>query len=262
MKVAIRLGTLGTGSLKKDIQRSLAIGVHGLQLCVVGTELDPRELSRTGREELTDYIESFGFDLAALSGELGGFADSATMDERMARSRAMLDLCADLRSPILCVDPGSAPSAGSQRHEEFVGAIRDLARYALERNLRVALTTGDESAEQLAALVASVRNEGLGVNYDPAALVSRGFDPVSQLKPLARSIVHVQARDAARGSIQEPGEECGLTKGDAGIEEVIATLHGGGYSGYVSVATARDEDLASLAVESVTWLKKQEGVEP
>ncbi|MDZ4858124.1 MAG: sugar phosphate isomerase/epimerase family protein [Candidatus Hydrogenedentes bacterium] len=262
MKVAIRLGSLGTGSLKKDIQRSLAIGVHGLQLRVVDTELDPRELSDSGREEFVDYIESFGFDLPAISGELSGFADPATVDERVARTRSIIDLSVDLHCPVVCVDPGVAPADGTQRHVEFVGAIRDLANYALERDIRIALTTGDDSVERLSVLIASVNSEGLRVNYEPAALVSHGFDPIAGLDTVVRKIAHVQARDAARGSITEPGAERPLSKGDARIEELISVLLNNGYTGFLSVATQRDEDLAGIAVEAVTWLQKQEGVDP
>jgi len=262
MKVAICLGTLGTGSLKKDIQRCLAIGVQGLQLRVVDTELDPKELTGSGREEFADYIESFGFEVPSLWGALGGFADPGSMDERMNRTRAMLDLCVELRCPLLCVEPGAAPENGTQAYSEFTGALRDLANYALERDVRLAVTTGTDSAERLAQVLADVKSEGARVNYDPAALVARGHDPLSGFGGLSRAIAHVQARDAVRGSILEPGEEVSLTKGDSGIEALLQMLNDVGYTAFLSVATERDADLAAIAVESVTWLKKQDGVDP
>ena len=262
MKIGIRLGSLGTGSLKKDMQRTLAIGVHGIQLRVVDTEIDPRNLSPSGREELADYIDSFGFEVPALSGELGGFGDSATVDERISRTRAMLDLCVTLRAPNLTVDAGPLAQSGSRAYDLHADAVRDLGQYAMEHNVRLALTTGTEPFAQLVAFIAHVKSEGLRINHDPAELCRHGFDPIADLKANVRFVSHAQARDAARGEVLSSGEERPLTKGDAQIEEIIAIVRDGGYDGFLSVAWERDEDLAKNAVEAVTWLQRQDGVDP
>ncbi len=262
MKIGIRLGSLGTGSLKKDMQRTLAIGVHGIQLRVVNTEIDPRNLSPSGREELADYIDSFGFEVSALSGELGGFGDSATVDERVSRTRDLLDLCVTLRAQNLTVDAGAISPSGSRGYDLHADAVRELGRYALEHNVRLALSTGTEPIAQLVSFIAHVKGGGLGINYDPAELCRRGFDPIADLKANVRMVSHVQARDAARGDALALGEERPLTKGDAQIEESIAIVRDGGYDGFLSVAWDRDEDLAKNAVEAVTWLQRQDGVDP
>lgn len=262
MKIGIRLGSLGTGSLKKDMQRTLAIGVHGIQLRVVNTEIDPRNLSASGREELADYIDSFGFEVSALSGELGGFGDSATVDERVKRTRDMLDLCITLHAANLTVDAGTVAQSGTRAYELQADAVRDLGQYALERNIRLALTTGTEPIAQLAAFIAQVKSEGLRINYDPAELCRRGFDPIADPRPNVRLVSHVQARDAVRGDVLSIGDERPLAKGDAQIEEAIAVVRDGGYDGFLSVAWDRDEDLAQNAVEAVTWLQRQDGVDP
>lgn len=262
MKVGLRLGSLGTGSLKKDFQRALAIGVHGVQLRAVDTEIDPRELSPSGREELADYIDSFGFDLSALSGELGGFIDSSTVDERVSRARAMLDLCVELRAPLLVTDAGAIPEANSSAFDVVFGAIRELAENAVARDVRVALSTGMEDIAKLTVFVQQVKSEGLRINYDPAALCRRGFDPLAQVKSAGALVAHVHARDAARGEPFAPGAERPLSKGDAQMEDAIAILRECGYDGYLSVVWDRDEDLAANAVEAVTWLKRQDGVDP
>jgi sugar phosphate isomerase/epimerase len=262
MKVGLRLGSLGTGSLKKDLQRALAIGVHGVQLRVVDTEIDPRALSGSGREELVDYVESFGFELPALAGELGGFADPATMDERVNRTRAMIDLCVDLRSPHLTVEAGAIPETGSRQYDALAEAVHALSTYALERDVRLALTTGTEGVERLAEFVTRVKSEGARLNYDPANLCRRGHDPIAGVKQVGRSIAHVQARDAMRGDSNAIGLECSLTKGDAHFEKAMSVLRDCEYDGYLSVARDRDKDLAANAVEAVTWLMRQDGVEP
>ena len=262
MKAGIRLGSLGTGSLKKDLQRVLAIGVYGVQLRAADTEIDPRAMSRSGREELADYIESLGFEVPALAGELGGFAEPASVDERVARTRAMLDLCIDLRAPLLTVDAGAVGEPRSRSYDAIMDAIRDLAGYALERDRRLTLTTGTEGIEQLAAFAAHAKSEGLRINYAPADLCRRGLDPVAGLKSAGRWIAHVQACDALSGTALSPGDECPLTKGGARFDEALAALRELGYDGHLSVGWTRDEDLAANAVGAVTWLKRQDGVDP
>ncbi|MCC6797512.1 MAG: sugar phosphate isomerase/epimerase [Candidatus Hydrogenedentes bacterium] len=262
MKIGIRLGSLGTGSLKKDMQRTLAIGVHGIQLRVMDTEIDPRNLSASGREELADYIDSFGFEVSALSGELGGYGDSATVDERMARTRDMLDLCIKLRASNLTVDAGAVAEPGTRNYELHAGAVRELGQYALERNIRLAVTTGTEPIAQLSTFISQIKSEGLRINYDPAELCRRGFDPIADIKPMAHLVSHVQARDAVRGDVLSIGDERPLTHGEAQIEEAIAVVREGGYDGFLSVAWDRDDDLAKNAVEAVTWLQRQDGVDP
>lgn len=262
MKAGIRLGSLGTGSLKKDLQRVLAIGVSGVQLRVADGELSPGELSPSGREELADYIESFGFEIPALSGELGGFGDSATVDERVSRTRDMLGLCVDLHAPLLTVDTGAVSGLGPRDYDLVTAAVRETANYALERDVRLALSTGTEGLDALAKFIAHVKSEGVRVNYDPAELCRRGNDPMAGIQSIVRQIAHVQARDAVRGNATTIGAERALTKGDAQIEEVIRTLHEESYDGFLTVAWDRDEDLAANAVEAVTWLKRQNGVEP
>ena len=215
-----------------------------------------------GREELADYIDSFGFEVPALAGELGGYADSGSVDERVSRTRDLLDLCVSLHASNLTVDAGPVSQPGTRTFELHADAIRELGRYALERNVRLALTTATEPVAQLAAFLAQIKSEGLRINYDPAEMCRRGFDPIADLKANVRLVSHVQARDAARGETFALGEERPLTEGVAKIEEAISIVRDGGYDGFLSVAWDRDEDLAKNAVEAVTWLQRQDGVDP
>jgi len=137
-----------------------------------------------------------------------------------------------------------------------------VAQYALERDRRIALTTATGPIDRLAAFAAHVKSEGVRINYDPAELCRRGHDPVAGLKQIARMIAHVQARDAHAGSPDAPGAECPLATGGARIEEALSVLLESGYDGHLSVAWDHDEDLAANAVAAVTWLKRQDGVDP
>ncbi|MFA6239991.1 MAG: sugar phosphate isomerase/epimerase [Candidatus Hydrogenedentales bacterium] len=264
MKVGIILGSLGTGSLKRDLQRAMAIGVHGIQLWVVNNELDPRELSRTGREELVDYMDSLGLERSALCGDVGGFCDPGTVDENIARTKSVFDLCVDLHTPILTTHIGTVPDdATSRAYQELVGAVRDISDYAVNRGCCLAIETGPESAEALAQFIVDVKSNGAKANYDPANLCMAGFDHIGGVKALAPYIVHTHAKDGVFESEKKgKGLEMPLGKGDVDFPRYLAALRDVSYSGFLTVERECGDDPASDIVEAVTFLKRQEGVEP
>jgi sugar phosphate isomerase/epimerase len=73
-----------------------------------------------------------------------------------------------------------------------IRAIRDrLAGY----DIRVALETGQESAETLASVLREV--ERIGVNFDPANMILYGMgDPVAALRSLLPRVWQVHVKDA------------------------------------------------------------------
>lgn len=264
MKVGILLGTLGAGSLKRDLQRAMAIGIHGIQLWAVNNELDPRELSRSGREEFAGYLDSLGLELSALCGDIGGFADPATVDERIERTKAVFDLCIDLQTPILTTHIGAVPDdASSRAYLDLASAVRDVSEYAVNRGCCLAIETGPESAESLAGFIAVVKSDGTKVNYDPANLCMNGFDHIGGVKTLAPHIVHTHAKDGVYESGKHGKyQEVALGKGDVDFPRYLAALRDISYTGFLTVEREHGDDPAAGMVEAVTFLKRQEGVEP
>ncbi|MBX7258329.1 MAG: sugar phosphate isomerase/epimerase [Candidatus Hydrogenedentes bacterium] len=264
MKVGIILGSLGTGSLKRDLQRAMAIGVHGIQLWVVDNELDPRELSGSGREELADYMESLGLECTALCGDVGGFADLSVADERIARTKSFIDLCVDLKTPILTTHIGTVPDdASSRAYQDLANAVREVSEYAVNRGCCLAIETGPESAESLAGFIAAVKSDGTKVNYDPANLCMNGFDHIGGVKTLAPYIVHTHAKDGVYESGKHGKyQEVPLGKGDVNFPRYLAALRDISYTSFLTIEREHGDDPAADIVEAVTFLKRQEGVEP
>lgn len=264
MKVGIILGTLGTGSLRRDLQRAMAIGAHGVQLWIVDNELDPKHLTGTGRQELADYMESLGLERSALCGDIGGFADSATVDQRVARTKTMFDLCVDLKTPILTTHIGIVPEdRDSKAYAALVDAVREVANYAARRDCCFATETGPESGEHLAAFLKAVESAGAKVNYDPANLCMNGFDHLNDARMLREYIVHTHAKDGIyRSGAEGQYQEVPLGKGDVDFPEYLAILREIGYSGYLTIERECGDDPVADIVEAVTFLKKQKGVDP
>jgi sugar phosphate isomerase/epimerase len=257
MKVGIILGSLGLG-LKGDLRRAKEIGAHGVQLWVVDNELDPRTLTRTGAEDLKVYMHSLGLERSALCGDIGGFCDPATVDERIARTKQMFDLCVQLNTPILTTHIGTVPEdSASRAYSSLVDAVREVAEYAAARGCCFATETGPESGETLAKFLDVVHSEGAKVNFDPANLCMSGFDYLEDVRALRRFIVHTHAKD---GLAKQP-KEVALGQGDVDFPEYLTELRGIGYSGYLTIERECGDDPVKDIVEAVQFLKTLEGVD-
>ena len=251
-----------SASLPMDLRPALAkarqIGAHGVQLWVAHNELDPRNLSASGRTELVAYMDGLGLERSALCGDIGGFADPATVDERIAHTKEMFDLCVDLQTPILTTHIGVVPEDNdSSAYGALVDAVREVANYAAERQCCFATETGPESGASLAAFLNLVDSPGAKVNYDPANLCMAGYDQIGDVQALKDYIVHTHAKDGIR---DEP-KEVPLGKGDVDFPAYMAALREIGYSGYLTIERECGDDPLADIIEAINFLQTLEGVD-
>lgn len=258
MKVGIITASLPM-EIKAALKKAKEIGAHGVQLWIVNNDLDPRALSRSGREELKTYMAGLGLERSALCGDIGGFADPATVDAHVARTKEMFDLCVDLDTPILTTHIGVVPEdRASTQYRDLVMAVREVAEYAANRGCCFAAETGPEPGEGLAQFLREVNSGGAKVNFDPANLCMSGFDHIADLRALKDFVVHTHAKDGKFGV----EKEVPLGQGDVGFPEYLATLREVGYTGYLTIERECGDDPVADIVEAVNFLKRQKGVEP
>jgi L-ribulose-5-phosphate 3-epimerase len=257
----MRIGIISASlpmELKAGLRKAKEIGAHGVQLWIAHNELDPKVLTRSGREELLTYMASLGLERSALCGDIGGFADPATVDERIAHTKLMFDLCVDLHTPILTTHIGLVPDdKDSRAYHDLVEAVREVAEYAAKRECCFATETGPESGQALADFLRAVNSRGAKVNYDPANMCMAGFDHLDDVRVLAEFIVHTHAKDGLRSS----DKEVALGKGDVNFPDYLAVLREIRYNGYLTIERECGEDPVADIAEAVRFLKTQEGVE-
>lgn len=257
-----------TASLPMDTRAALKkakqMGAHGVQLWIVNNDLDPRNLTKTGRDELLTYMASLGLERSALCGDIGGFANPATVDEHVARTKQMFDLCVDLKTPILTTHIGMLPEdKNSREYAIMLEAIREVAEYAADRDCCFATETGLESGEGLARFLREVNCDGAKVNFDPANLCMNGFDHIQDLHALADFVVHTHAKDGIYRSARTGAyKEVPLGKGDVNFPKYLAALREIGYNGYLTIERECGEDPIADIAEAIRFLKAQEGVAP
>lgn len=257
MKVGIISASLPM-ELRQALRKAKELGAHGVQLWVAHNELDPRRLSATGRQELVHFMAGLGLERSALCGDIGGFADPGTVDERIAHTKEMFDLCVDLATPILTTHIGVVPEdVHSAAYQALLGAVREVAEYAAARDCCFATETGPESAESLVAFLEAVASDGAKVNYDPANLCMSGFDPIGGVQALRKYIVHTHAKDGIRSK----PEEVALGKGDVDFPRYLAELRAISYSGYLTIERECGDDPVADISEAIRFLKAQEGVD-
>jgi len=257
MKVGIITASLPM-ELRAALRKAKEIGAHGVQLWVANNELDPRSLSQSGRQDLLNYMASLGLKRSALCGDIGGFADPATVDERIAHTKEMFDLCVDLQTPILTTHIGRVPEdASSRAYQDLVAAVREVAEYAAARDCCFATETGPESGDSLAAFLRAANSDGAKVNFDPANLCMSGFDHLHDVHALKGFIVHTHAKDGLKGK----EEEVALGKGDVDFPKYLAALREIGFNGYLTIERECGPDPLADIVEAICFLKRQEGVD-
>lgn len=260
MKIGIISASLPF-ELRTALKKAKEIGAHGVQLWIAHNELDPRNLSQSGRDDLITYMNSLGLERSALCGDIGGFADPATVDERIAHTKLMFDLCVDLDTPILTTHIGRVPDdPESDAYENLIQAVGEVADYAAELECCFATETGPESGEALAAFLDAVNSPGAMVNFDPANLCMSGFDHLAAVRALDDFIVHTHAKDGL-GPKRGGPREVALGQGDVDFPAYLAVLREIGYDGYLTIERECGEDPLKDIVEAITFLKQQEGVD-
>jgi len=225
------------------------LNLREIELPLTSRELEPAQLSRTGPRDLTHLVSSLGLNLSALGGDLGGarFTDSSAVEQRLEKTRRIMETAAELRVPVVTTHLGLISSETLKRgylHE----ALRHLAEVSDRTGTRLAIDTGSGDPQAIADLLKEIGSVGLGACYDPASLVMQGFDPLAAVDPLADRIFLSHVRDAVAGSERRPGYETPMGEGQVDLPEYLAALDQAGYRGVQLIrrsgATHPLEDIA------------------
>jgi L-ribulose-5-phosphate 3-epimerase len=216
--------------VRDSLQSAARLGLRQLELPAVSGEVNPDVLSHTGRRHLLHYVKSLGLELSAIGGDLGGarFTDSAHVEERLHRTRKIVEMAADLHVPIMTTHLGRVDSE-TVRNADLAAVVRELADIADRTGTFVALETGSADPGDLAALLKQADCDWLGVCYDPASLFIDGYDPLAGVEPVAGRVLIARARDAVGGSERRPGHETPLGYGEVDLAGYLAALDQAGY---------------------------------
>jgi sugar phosphate isomerase/epimerase len=253
-RIALATRCLGQ-PLKTSVQIAAASGARGLQLDV-RDELPPAALSETGRRQFLHQLNELGLGVASMIFPTRrGLVDQERLDARIAATRAAMDFAWQLRAKILVVRLGRIPDDPESPDYRLMHEIfNDLARHGNQVGVALAVTPAGESAEVLGNFLQSIQGGPTGVDFDPAAFILGGHDPVKALRLLHPLVMHFSARDAIREG-DGSGSEVALGRGETDWVALLPLLDEIAYKGWVTVIRTQGQDRAGDLARAIEYLK-------
>lgn len=257
--MALKIGVIQPSfrlPLKEALEKAREVGADGVQLWVASGELDPDNLSDSGKKDLLHYLETNKLEISAVCGDIGGFAHAEGLEERIAKTKRIVDLAIELETPIITTHIGTIPEDWRETKDGqmMLDAVKEVAKYAEERGAFLASETGPESPELMKEFLDAVHSKGIAVNYDPANLVMRGFDYLGGVKVLAPYIVHTHAKDGVRRDGR--GREVALGDGDVKWDAYIAAMKDIGFKGFFTIEREVGDDPVADIKKAVEFLRR------
>jgi sugar phosphate isomerase/epimerase len=256
MKIGVRLESMGL-PLRRALVEAERLGVSGVQVDAVG-DLAPEALSQTGRREFLHLLRSHNLELTALACPLRhGLDHVENQDARIRHVQERLSLSFDLGPARIIVQAGRVPSEPEDsRYGVLAESLGALGRHGDRIGSILALETGLESGSDLARLLDQIDTGGLGVNFDPANLLTNGFDVYESMAALAGRIVHSHAHDSRKAAAGQGTREVPVGHGDIDWMRYLAELEQRGFEGWIVVEhESGDRRLQDIA-EGVTFLRR------
>ena len=259
LKLGVRLESLGL-NLRRALTEATRLGVPGVQVDSQG-DLSPNRLSQTGRREFRHLLRAHNVELAALGCPLRRGLDSPDDQQpRIEHVRKVMSLAYDLGARVVVVQAGRVPEKDDDpRGHVLRESLLDLGRHGDRTGTVLALETGLESGEVLAAYLKRFDTGGLGANYDPANLLLHGFDPYESTRALRGLVRHAHAKDARRATASRAAQEVPLGHGDLEWMELLSVLEEVEYRGWLTVERESGDNRVADVAAGVAFLRRLVG---
>jgi L-ribulose-5-phosphate 3-epimerase len=231
LKVGVMVESFRAG-VKGGLEKAAKLGLDGVQIYCTKGELHPDNMGGSARRDFRKSLAKHKLALSALCADFGkGFTDATRNDELVPLTKKCVDLALDLGTAVITTHIGVIPAEKDAPVRAVMAeALKDLGDYAAERDVSFATETGPESPEVMREFLGSLGSSGVCVNYDPANLAMKGFDPVAGVEVLSNLIVHTHAKDGLQGK-----GEVALGKGDVRWRDYIAALESVGFHGFFTI---------------------------
>ncbi len=232
---AVELGVVLDGfgqPVKEALASASVLGLRRIELPAWTGEVAPDQLARSGRRHLAHYVSGLGLRLSARGADLGGgrFGDSSAIEQRLDRTRKVIEMAAERGVPIVTTHLGRLDDAALGKGY-VLEAARRLAEIADRTGTIVSFETSSADPGVMARLLKEVGAASAGACYDPGSLLIDGYDPIEGVGPLAERIVIARIRDATAGSAGHAGRETAIGEGQVDLAGYLAALDQAGYRG-------------------------------
>ena len=221
-------------STKNALKRAAALNLRAVELSTVAGEVAPENLTPSGRRHLLRLVDSLGLRLVSLVADIPGLrlTDPRTAEERVERTRRVVELAADLQVPVVTASLGAIthPETG-EPSPLAIEALRRIGEYAESRGAKYAIRPSLDAGERLVRVLKEVGCPAIGVGFDPAAMVMRGANPLADIDRFIGQIALVHARDGTVGEAERAGQEARFGEGEVDWVGILETLGTAEYRG-------------------------------
>lgn len=254
MKIGVMTSNLQLG-LEPGIRTAAEMGAQGVQIWVTGSELGPEQDAGT-IDRTVELVKSLGMEISATCGDIGGFGAAEGLEDRIARTKAMLELTARMGVRVMTTHIGVVPEDKSHpQWRRIHDSLKELAPTCERLDVYFATETGPEHPVVLRELLDAVGSRYISVNFDPANFVMYGYDAVGAVTVLRDYIVHTHAKDGRRIGVHQI-EEYPLGQGDVWWPRYIQRLQDVGYDGFLTVEREGGSNRVGEVRQAVAFLQQ------
>lgn len=282
MKTGILLDSLHLG-LYEGLSFAADTGAEGVQFYASRGELTPWNSSPADWSVFKQRCADLGLELAALCGEFGGhgFERANEHKVRIRKTQELIDFALELGTPVVSMHIGVVPEdRDSEIYLNLKYALSEISKFAGSRGAILAVETGPEPSDRLAAFIEDCGTAGLGVNFDPANLVMvQGSNAAADFARLVPLVAHVHAKDGIRKKICDARliydsfaeddfatidvndyfDELPLGSGAVNFPELLEVMNESGYSGFLTIEREAGNQRKKDVAEGIKFLKHHLG---
>ena len=168
----------------------------------------------------------------------GGIVPDETWAENLDHIQTAARLADELGLPLVSFHAGFLPHEESDPdYLKLQQRLRQIAGIFAQRDIALALETGQETAASLCAFLETLACPNVGVNFDPANMILYGKgDPIEAMRVLGPWIRQVHLKDA-KATLQPGtwGEEVIAGTGEVAWPAFFATLADLGFGGDICI---------------------------
>lgn len=251
---------IAASALRQPLRRAIAsaqrLGASAVEL-EARNELRPSEVTDTALRQIKKLLDDANLKVCSLSFMTRrGYNDLDALDRRVAATKEAMQLAYKLRAPVVVNSIGRVPQeAGEGDWDLFLETLGDLGHFADRAGASLAARTGSEEGAALARLLAALPAGGVGVDFDPAALLVNGYSAIDALAHLGPYVRQVRARDGVRDLAAGRGQETQLGRGSADFPALIGALEDFAYRGYFTIDRQHSADPQSDIANAVQFLR-------
>lgn len=207
-------------SLQPDSPADLAQQVSECGLSSVQLALDPlltggwdfdettSALQHNGIQILSAMVQTKGEDYTTLDTirRTGGLRPDEHWESNLGLAQRAAPMCTALGIDLVTFHAGFMPHDISDPEFSIIrDRVLEFSRPFLDHGIRVALETGQESADTLLLFLEKLESDEIGANFDPANMILYGMgDPADALSTLYKHTFQIHLKDAKQSTI--PGE--------------------------------------------------------